>query len=59
MHHRILSIDKLVDVGHEVSDGVSISFVDLLKELDVGDSLLVVGKTSSSLTPARVLRFSK
>jgi hypothetical protein len=26
-----------------VGDGVGVSFVDLLKELDVGDSLLVVG----------------
>jgi hypothetical protein len=43
MHHHILSIDKLVDKVHEVSNGVSVSFVDLLEELDVGDSLLVVG----------------
>jgi hypothetical protein len=33
MHHRNLSIDKLVDVSHEVGDGVSVSFVDLLEEL--------------------------
>ena len=43
VHHRILSIDKLVDVGHEVGDGVGVSFMDFLKELDVGYSLLVVG----------------
>jgi hypothetical protein len=43
MHHRILSIDKLVDVGHEIGDGVGVSFVDLLRELDVGYPLLVVG----------------
>jgi hypothetical protein len=43
MHHRILSIDKLVDVGHKVNDGVGVSFVDLLKELDVGDPLPIVG----------------
>jgi hypothetical protein len=43
MHHHMLSIDKLVDVGHEARDGVGISFVDLLKELDVGYPLLVVG----------------
>jgi hypothetical protein len=43
MHHHILSIDQLVDIGHEVGDGVGISFVDLLKELDVGNTLLVVG----------------
>jgi hypothetical protein len=33
VHHRILSIDRLVDVGHEVGDGVGVSFVDLLKSL--------------------------
>jgi hypothetical protein len=38
MHHHILSIDKFVNVGHEVGDGVGVSFVDLLKELYVGDS---------------------
>jgi hypothetical protein len=43
MHHRILSIDKLVDIGHEVGDGVGVSFVHLLKEFDVGYSLLAVG----------------
>jgi hypothetical protein len=43
MHHHVLSIDKLVDVGHEVGDSVGVIFMDLLKELDVGDSLLVVG----------------
>jgi hypothetical protein len=42
VHHHILSIDKLVDVGHEVSDGVGVSFVDLFKELDVGYPLLAV-----------------
>jgi hypothetical protein len=39
--YRILSVDKLVDVSHEVSDGVGISFMDLFEELDVGDSLVV------------------
>jgi hypothetical protein len=43
VHHRVLSIDKLVNIGYEVGDGVGISFMDLLEELDVGDSLLVVG----------------
>jgi hypothetical protein len=38
-----LSIDKLVNVGHEVGDGMGVSFVDLFKELDVGYPLLVVG----------------
>jgi hypothetical protein len=43
IHHRILSIDKLVDVGHEVGDGVGVSFMDLLKEHDVGYPFVVVG----------------
>jgi hypothetical protein len=43
VHHLILSVDQFVDVGHEVTDGVCVSFVDLLKQLDVGDPLLVVG----------------
>jgi hypothetical protein len=43
VHHRVLSINKLVDIGHHIDDGMGIGFVDLFKELDVGDSLLVVG----------------
>jgi hypothetical protein len=43
MHYRILRVDQFVDVGHEVTNGFCISFVDLLKQLDVGDSLFVVG----------------
>jgi hypothetical protein len=43
MHYRILRIDQFVDVGHEVTDGFCVSFVDLLKQLDIGDSLFVVG----------------
>jgi hypothetical protein len=43
MHYRILSVDQFVDVGHEVSNGFCIGFVDLLKQLDVGDSFFVVG----------------
>jgi hypothetical protein len=43
MHYHILSVDQFVDVGHEVANGVCVSFVDLLKQLDVGDSLFVVG----------------
>jgi hypothetical protein len=43
VHYRILSIDQSVDVGHEVTNGFCISFVDLLEQLDVGDSLFVVG----------------
>jgi hypothetical protein len=43
MHYRIMSVDQFVDVGHEVANGFCISFIDLLKQLDVGDSLFVVG----------------
>jgi hypothetical protein len=43
VHHRILSVDKLVDVGHEVGDGMGVDFMDLLEELDVSYPLLVVG----------------
>jgi hypothetical protein len=43
MHYSILSVDKCIDVGHEVADGVCISFMDLLEQLDVGISLFVVG----------------
>jgi hypothetical protein len=42
MHYRILSVDQFVDVGHEVANGFGIGFVDLLEQLDVSDSLLVV-----------------
>jgi hypothetical protein len=42
VHHRVLSVDQFVDVGHEVTNGVCVSFVDLLKQLDVGDPLLVI-----------------
>jgi hypothetical protein len=42
VHHRVLSVDKLVNVGHEVCDGMGVSFVDLLEELDVCYPLLVV-----------------
>jgi hypothetical protein len=43
MHYLILSVDQFVDVGHEVSNGFCIGFVDLLEQLDVGDSFFVVG----------------
>jgi hypothetical protein len=43
VHHHILSVDQFVNVGHKIVDGVHVSLVDLLKQLDVGDSLLVVG----------------
>jgi hypothetical protein len=39
----ILSVDQFVNVGHEVANGFCIGFVDLLKQLDVGNSLFVVG----------------
>jgi hypothetical protein len=42
VHHRILSVDQFVNVGHEVTTGVCVSFVDLLEQLDVGDPLLVI-----------------
>jgi hypothetical protein len=42
MHYHILSVDQFVDVGHEVANGVCVTLMDLLEQLDVGDSLLVV-----------------
>jgi hypothetical protein len=44
VHYRVLSVDQFVDVGHEVANGFGVGFVDLLEQLDVGDSLFVVGK---------------
>jgi hypothetical protein len=35
VHYRILSVDQFVDVGHEVTNGFCIGFVDLLEQLDV------------------------
>jgi hypothetical protein len=43
VHHRILSVDQFIDVGHEVTNGVRVSFMNLIEYLDVGDPLLVVG----------------
>jgi hypothetical protein len=43
VHYRILSVDQFVDVGHEVANGFGVGFVNLLEQLDVGDSLFVVG----------------
>jgi hypothetical protein len=43
VHYYVLSVDQLINVSHEVDDGVNVSFIDFLEELDVGDSLLVVG----------------
>jgi hypothetical protein len=43
VHYRVLSVDQLVDVGHEVANGFCVGFVELLEQLDVGDSLFVVG----------------
>jgi hypothetical protein len=34
-----LRVDQFVNVGHEVDNGFCIGFVDLLEQLDVGDSL--------------------
>jgi hypothetical protein len=42
VHDRVLSVDELIDVGHEVANGVCVSLVDLLEQVDVGDSLFVV-----------------
>jgi hypothetical protein len=42
VHHRVLSVDQFVDVGHEITDGVCVSFMNLLEQLDVGDPLLVI-----------------
>jgi hypothetical protein len=42
MLHRILSVHQFVNVCHEIIDGVCVSFMDLLEQLDVGDPLLVV-----------------
>jgi hypothetical protein len=30
VHYRVLSVNQFVDVGHEVTDGFGIGFVDLL-----------------------------
>jgi hypothetical protein len=43
MHYRVLSVNQFVDVGHEVTNGFGIGFVDLLEQLDIGDSFFVVG----------------
>jgi hypothetical protein len=43
VHYRVLSVDQFVDVGHEVANGFGVGFVDLLEQLDVGDSFFVVG----------------
>jgi hypothetical protein len=43
VHYRVLSVDQFVDVGHEVANGFDVAFVDLFEQLDVGDSLFVVG----------------
>jgi hypothetical protein len=42
VHHLVLSVNHFVDVGHEITDGVCVSFMNLLEQLDVGDPLLVV-----------------
>jgi hypothetical protein len=43
VHYRTLSVDQFVDIGYEVANGFGIGFVDLLEQLDIGDSLFVVG----------------
>jgi hypothetical protein len=42
MRYRVLSVHQFVDVGHEVTDGFGIGFMDLLEQLDISDSLFVV-----------------
>jgi hypothetical protein len=43
MHYCILHVDQFVNVGHEVTNVFCVGFVDLIKQLDVGESLFVVG----------------
>jgi hypothetical protein len=43
VHCRVLSVDQFVDVGHKVANRFGVGFMDLLEQLDVGDSLFVVG----------------
>jgi hypothetical protein len=43
MHYRVLRVNQFVDIGHEVTYSFCVGFVDLLKQLDVGDSLFVIG----------------
>jgi hypothetical protein len=40
MHYRSFSVDQFFDVGHEVTNGFCVGFMEHLKQLDVGDSLL-------------------
>jgi hypothetical protein len=42
MHYHVLSVNQFVDVGHEVTNGFGVGFVDLLEQLDISDSLFVV-----------------
>jgi hypothetical protein len=42
MHYRVLLVNQFVDIGHEVTNGFCVGFVNLLKQLDIGDSLFVV-----------------
>jgi hypothetical protein len=42
MHYCILSVNQFVDVGHEVTNGFGVGFVDLLEQLYIIDSLFVV-----------------
>jgi acyl-CoA thioesterase FadM len=59
VHHRILSVDQFVDVGHEVTNGVRVSFVDFFEQLDVGDPLLLISDDVFVFDTWRVLQFSK
>jgi hypothetical protein len=42
MHYRVLCVNQFVNVGHEVTNGFGIGFMDLLEQLDISDSLFVV-----------------
>jgi hypothetical protein len=42
MHYRVLRVNQFVNVGHEVTNGFGIAFVNLLEQLDISDSLFVV-----------------
>jgi hypothetical protein len=42
MHRPVLSVEQFVDVSHEVTKGVCVYLVDLLKQLDAGDPILVI-----------------
>ena len=54
VHHRILGVNKLVDVSHEVADGMCVSFVDLLEELDVTNKQILKKQTNKKPRPVLI-----